>query len=210
MNKIKNIIFDLGGVILDIDFNKAQEAFEKLGVTNFAQYFDVGHAASFFREHESGSMNDEDFLSSLQKLAANSLEPERVQAAWNALLISFPPERIEFLKKLKTKYRLFLLSNTNGIHVNAFEKMYSNAFPDEVFTDLFEKIYYSHQVKMRKPNKEIYEYVLKDKQLKPDETLFVDDALVNVEAARKAGIEGIHLQPGMSILDIPSMLDASY
>lgn len=203
MTRIKNIIFDLGGVILDIDFNKTQKAFEEIGVTNFSEYFSVGHAAPFFKEHESGSMNDEDFLVSLQKLATNSVQPALVQAAWNALLVSFPPERIEFLRKLGSKYKLYLLSNTNGIHVNAFQKMYSDAFSNESLTSLFEKVYYSHELKMRKPSPEIYEYVLKDKQLRPEETLFIDDSLVNVEAARKVGIQGIHLQPGMSITQLP-------
>ena len=202
MQNIRNIIFDLGGVILDIDFKRTEKAFIDLGVTNFGELFGLGHAESFFLDHEAGRITDEQFLASLQRLAKHSLQAEVVQAAWNALLISFPPERIELLRELKTRYRLFLLSNTNAIHVAAFQKIYQDAFQNGTLDELFEKVYYSHKIQLRKPNKEIYEHVLKDKNLKPEETLFIDDALVNVEAARHTGMQAIHLTPGTTILDL--------
>lgn len=202
MQNIKNIIFDLGGVILDIDFKRTEKAFVDLGVANFNELFGPGHAASFFKDHEAGKITDGEFLDSLQKLAKHSLQSEAVQKAWNALLINFPPERIELLKKLRSKYRLFLLSNTNAIHVAAFQQIYHDAFNNGSLESLFEKVYYSHQIGFRKPNKEAYEYVLKKNQLIPEETLFIDDALVNVEAARKSGIKAIHLQPGTTLLDL--------
>lgn len=202
MQNIKNIIFDLGGVILDIDFKRTEKAFVELGVTNFSELFGLGHAASFFKDHETGKITDDEFLISLQKLAKHTLEPSVVREAWNALLIGFPSERVELLKKLKSKYRLFLLSNTNAIHVVAFEKIYQDAFNDGPLDNLFEKVYYSHQLRLRKPNREVYEFVLKENQLKPGETLFIDDALVNVEAARESGMKAIHLLPGKTILDL--------
>jgi len=202
MQNIRNIIFDLGGVILDIDFKRTEKAFVDLGITNFGELFGLGHAASFFKDHESGKITDDEFLDSLQKLANHSLTGDAVQKAWNALLISFPTERIELLKILKDKYRLFLLSNTNAIHLAAFRKIYSEAFNNGSFNDLFEKVYYSHEIRLRKPDKEIYEYVLKDSQLNPAETVFIDDALVNVEGARESGMQAIHIQPGKTILDL--------
>jgi putative hydrolase of the HAD superfamily len=202
MQNIRNIIFDLGGVILDIDFKKTEKAFHELGVTNFGELFGFGHAETFFKDHEAGKITDEEFLASLQRLAKHSLDPDVVQGAWNALLISFPSERIDLLKTLKTRYRLFLLSNTNAIHVTAFQKIYREAFNNGALDDLFEKVYYSHKINLRKPNKEIYEYVLKDNGLQAAETLFIDDALENVEAARESGMQAIHLKSGMSILDL--------
>jgi len=202
MPRIKNIIFDLGGVILDIDFKKTEKAFVELGVTNFNELFGLGRAASFFRDHEAGKITDNEFLASLQKLASHSLEAEVVQKAWNALLINFPPARIEFLKNIKSKYRLFLLSNTNAIHLAAFQKMYMDAFNNGSLDDLFEKVYYSHQIGFRKPDKEIYQLVLEENDLNPGETLFIDDALVNVEAAKALGIKSIHLLAGTTILDL--------
>ncbi|MBC7830376.1 MAG: HAD family phosphatase [Chitinophagaceae bacterium] len=202
MQNIKNIIFDLGGVILDIDFKKTEKAFIDLGVTNFNELFGLGRAESFFKDHESGKITDDEFLGSLQKLAGHSFEAGLVQEAWNALLISFPPERIELLKRIKDNYRLFLLSNTNGIHRVAFEKIYRDGFNNGSLDSLFEKAYYSYQIGLRKPNKEAYEFVLKENQLVPEETLFIDDALINVEAARECGMQGIHLQPGQTLLDL--------
>lgn len=202
MQNIKNIIFDLGGVILDIDFKRTEQAFLDLGIKNFNELFGLGHAASFFKEHEAGKITDDEFLDSLQKLAKHSLDADVVQKAWNALLISFPPERIELLKRLKNKYRLFLLSNTNAIHVTAFQKIYHDAFGNGLLEDLFEKTYYSNQIGMRKPNKEVYEFVLTENHLDPGETLFIDDALVNVEAAKESGMQAIHIQPPTSILDL--------
>lgn len=202
MQNIRNIIFDLGGVILDIDFKRTEKAFGDLGVTNFGELFGLGHAESFFKDHESGKITDDEFLDSLQKLAKHSLSPDVVQKAWNALLIRFPPERINLLKRLKSKYRLFLLSNTNAIHLAAFQKIYRETFNNGSLSDLFEKMYYSHEIRLRKPNKEVYEYVLKNNQLNPEETLFIDDALVNVEAARESGMKAVHIQPGMDIVDL--------
>ncbi len=202
MQNIKNIIFDLGGVILDIDFKRTEKSFVDLGITNFSELFGLGHAASFFKEHEAGRITDDEFLDSLRKLANHSLTGDAVQKAWNALLISFPIERIELLKKLKDRYRLFLLSNTNAIHLAAFRKIYHETFNNGYFDDLFEKVYYSHEIRLRKPDKEIYEYVLKDSHLDPSETVFIDDAIVNVEAAKESGMNAIHIKPGKTILDL--------
>ena len=202
MQHIKNIIFDLGGVILDIDFKKMEKSFIELGIANFNDFFGLGHAASFFKEHESGRISDDEFLNSVQKLTGHSLPADAVQRAWNSLLISFPPERIALLKRLRTKYRLFLLSNTNGIHAAAFEKIYKDSFNNSSLSDLFDKIYYSHVIGFRKPNKKVYEYVLNESQLDPRQTLLIDDALVNVEAARQVDMNAIHLQPGMDIIDL--------
>ena len=202
MQNIRNIIFDLGGVILDIDFSKTQQAFIDLGITNFAEMYGFTHVDSFFRQHEGGKITDEEFIASLQKMAGSSLGTDVIQKAWNALLIRFPAERIELLKKLRQKYRLFLLSNTNAIHVVEFQKIYSNTFQNGSLVDLFDKVYYSNEIGMRKPNAEIYEFVLKDSQLLPEETLFIDDSLPNVEGAKQVGIQAIHLKPGQTILDL--------
>ena len=202
MQNIRKIIFDLGGVILDIDFSKTQQAFIDLGITNFAEMYGFTHVDSFFRQHEAGKITDEEFIASLQKMAGSSLGTDVIQKAWNALLIRFPAERIELLKKLRQKYRLFLLSNTNAIHVVEFQKIYSNTFQNGSLVDLFDKVYYSNEIGMRKPNAEIYEFVLKDSQLLPEETLFIDDSLPNVEGAKQVGIQAIHLKPGQTILDL--------
>ena len=121
--------------------------------------------------------------------------------AWDALLLDFPPKRIELLKKLKNKYRIFLFSNTNSLHLAALRQIYTQAFGSGALEDHFEKTYYSHLLGMRKPERESYEYILRENQLQGPETLFVDDAIVNVEGAEQAGLKGLYLRPGISLLD---------
>ena len=202
MKEIRNIIFDLGGVLLNLDMQRTEDAFTKMGVKDFKQLFALGHAASFFKEYEIGSINDDEFITALQKLAGLQSERSAVIAGWNAMLGDFPIERIELLIQLKKKYRLFLFSNTNAIHLTAFQQTYSSAFQGNLLDDLFEKAWYSHSINLRKPDIKAFEYILNDKQLLPHQTLFIDDALVNVEGARAAGIQGYHLQPGKTVLDI--------
>lgn len=202
MKEIKNIIFDLGGVLLNLDIQKTEEAFTAMGVSNFRELFALGHAASFFKEYEVGTITDEEFVQSLQKLAGTEFERAAVITGWNAMLRDFPTERIELLINLKKKYRLFLFSNTNALHLQAFQKTYSDAYSGNLLDNLFEKAWYSHAINQRKPDVKAFEYVLQDAQLLPHETLFIDDALVNVEGARAAGIRGLHLEPGKTVLDI--------
>lgn len=202
MQHIQNIIFDLGGVLLNLDIQKTEDAFTQMGVKNFRDLFALGHAASFFKEYEVGTINDDEFITALQNLAGLQSQREAVIAGWNAMLRDFPTERIELLIRLKKKYRLFLFSNTNAIHLSAFQQTYSSAFGGNLLDDLFEKAWYSHKINLRKPDTRAFEYILNDKQLLPHQTLFIDDALVNVEGARATGIQGYHLEPGKTVLDI--------
>jgi putative hydrolase of the HAD superfamily len=206
MQPIQNIIFDLGGVLLNLDIQKTEDAFTEMGVQNFKNFFALGHAASFFKEYEVGSINDDEFISALQNLAGLQFERSAVIAGWNAMLRDFPAERIEMLIQLKKKYRLFLFSNTNAIHLTAFQKTYSDTFGGNILDNLFEKAWYSHTINRRKPDLQAFEYVLKDAQLEPQHTLFIDDALVNVEGARAAGMQGYHLEPGKTVLEIGGKL----
>lgn len=202
MKDIQNIIFDLGGVLLNLDIQKTDDAFTAMGVPDFRRFFALGHAASFFKEYEIGTINDEEFITALQNLAGTPFERAAVIAGWNAMLRDFPAERIELLIRLKKKYRLFLFSNTNALHLQAFQKTYSDAFSGNLLGHLFEKTWYSHAINLRKPDLKAFQYVLEDAGLQPHQTLFVDDALVNVEGARAAGIQGFHLEPGKTVLDI--------
>jgi putative hydrolase of the HAD superfamily len=120
---------------------------------------------------------------------------------WNALLLDFPVERIELLKQLGQSYRIFLFSNTNSLHLTALRQIYTRTFGSGTLDDHFEKTYYSHLLGMRKPERESYEYILRENQLHGPETLFVDDAIVNVEGAEQAGLKGLYLRPGISLLD---------
>ncbi|HRP31031.1 MAG TPA: HAD family phosphatase [Agriterribacter sp.] len=202
MQNIENLIFDLGGVILTLDMPRAEQQFTALGVKDYNALFRSGNVSSFFKEYEVGAISDAEFLSNLRQLAGVPLSDQQLIGAWNAMLGYFPEERIALLNQLKNKYRLFLFSNTNALHLTTFRKMYADAFNGNVFDGHFEKAYYSHSLGMRKPDKESYEYIITENNLVPSKTVFIDDSILNIEGAEAAGLRGIHIKPGMSILDI--------
>lgn len=198
---IKNIIFDLGGVILNIDLRKTQDAFTSLGVKNIEEVFRMGHVESFFKSYEVGAIDDTQFIESIQKMAGIQVAPKIVVEAWNALLLDFPPERIKFIKGLKNKYRLFLLSNTSALHHVRFHEMFKQEFGGSL-DDLFDKAYYSHLIRIHKPETAAYKLIVDENGLTADETLFIDDSAANVEGAERAGLKGLHLANGKTILDL--------
>ena len=201
MAPVKNIIFDLGGVLLNLDVAQTREAFIKLGVTQIDDLFRLGHAASFFREYEVGTISDEEFVEKTRQLAVPGTTHNQIIDAWNVMLLDFPAERVHFLNELKSKYRIFLFSNTNAIHLQAFQKSYQQVY-GTALDDHFEKAWYSHVINQRKPDVAAFQYVIKDGRIDAPETLFIDDALVNIEGAREAGLQAIHLTGGKTILDL--------
>jgi glucose-1-phosphatase len=188
----KNIIFDLGGVILNIDFNKTSEAFTALGVQDFDQYFTQYHSNPLFKQLETGAVIGNSFYDTVRTAAAITADNTTIDMAWNAMLLDFPVERIERLKELSKKYRLFLFSNTNAIHHAAFIHQFYTQF-DFNFDTLFEKAYYSHLIGYRKPDIEAFEYVIKQSNVEAEETVFIDDTLPNIESAAKAGLQTIYI-----------------
>lgn len=202
MQGIKNIVFDLGGVIINLDNRRTEAAFTALGVKGFREYFGHGFAASFFKDYEVGKLTDREFIGSIRQLAGLDQVPDsEIIQSWNALLLDFPPERILLLKELRKTYRLFLFSNTNALHLSALQQIWTDSFGSGSLDDYFEKSYYSHLMRMRKPDPESFRFILEENQLLGPETLFVDDAIVNVEGAEHAGLRGLFLRPGISLMD---------
>jgi FMN phosphatase YigB (HAD superfamily) len=187
-NRISNIIFDLGGVVLDIDVQRTLDAFKNIGVDDkiiMEHYLTPGN---FFHKFEKGLITTNEFRDSLRKLTVRNISNEEIDAAWNAMILGFPEENIKLLIYIKDKYRSILLSNTNELHFPYYSNQLAAKFPGTNLDDLFEITYYSHLVKERKPDPEIFKYVLEDSQLKPEETLFIDDMLSNLEIAQTFGI----------------------
>jgi len=202
MKEIKNIIFDLGGVLINLDNKLTERAFVDLGVKDFSKYFGHGFAASFFKEYEVGKISDEQFINELKRLGNLNVPDSLIIKAWDALLLDFPSVRIELLKKLRNKYRIFLFSNTNSLHMKTVNKIYQDTFKGESLDELFEKAYYSNVLGMRKPDVSSYRFITDENGLNPSETLFVDDALINVEGANAAGLKGHFLEPRKTVIDI--------
>jgi len=201
MKNIKNIIFDLGGIFLNIDFKKTEQAFAALGINGFHSMFSQHHADNLFQLLETGKISPEEFHHSFVQKTGMNLSYSVVEKAWNALLLDFPVERLHWLKSVSKRYNTFLFSNTNRIHYDAFSQSFQNMM-NEDFNSYFIKAYYSHEMGLRKPDPESFQYILNEQKLSPSETLFIDDTLKNVEAAAKLGIQTIHLIPPKTVLDL--------
>ncbi|WP_316797002.1 HAD family phosphatase [Pedobacter agri] len=189
MQNIKNIIFDYGNVIFDIDFRIAQESFKKLGITNIENFFAHKSHNQLFDDFETGTISPSEFRDGIRK-AANKpvLTDAQIDEAWNSLLIGTIQENHDLLLKVKDKYRTFLLSNNNEIHYDWIINYLETTFKLNNYDDYFEKAYFSQQMKLRKPNTNIFEQVLKDNNLNPAETLFIDDSPQHIEGAKKVGL----------------------
>jgi putative hydrolase of the HAD superfamily len=191
--KIKNIIFDLGGVIIDLSVDSTLRKFSELSGHPVNKVVDVYYARPEFLAYEKGEITNEEFRSSLKSIFGLSSLDSELDLCWNAMLGEIPAERIELLRELKSKYKTFLLSNTNAIHLDCFSGIVKKAHNLESLEPLFHKTYYSHMVKMRKPDAEIYEYVLRENSLKADETIFLDDNVANLKGAASVGIQTFHV-----------------
>jgi len=196
---IKNIIFDFGGVIYNIDHGLSQKAFEDLGAINFKQLYGHQVQTGLFERLERGEIQAQDFRNSLQEILPVNITNQQIDDAWNALLIGFDKRKLELLKAIGKNYRIFLLSNTNIIHYNRFIAEL-NIYTD--FRSLFEDVWLSHEKKMRKPEKEFYLKLMEKHLLLAKETLFIDDLDINIESAKKLGIQTYYLNNGQSMLDL--------
>jgi glucose-1-phosphatase len=202
LNKYEAIIFDLGGVLLNIDYQKTITEFKKLGIHDFEMVYSKARQQRLFDEYEKGTISSEDFVSALAGWCREGISTEEITAAWNAMLLDFPKERLTVLEKLRKSHRTFLLSNTNEIHIRQYSIYLQETFGFTCLKKYFEKQYYSWETGMRKPDREIFLHVLRENGLKPEKTLFIDDSIQHVEGARGAGITAFHLTKDMTILDI--------
>jgi HAD superfamily hydrolase (TIGR01509 family) len=193
MNKIKNIIFDLGGVIMNLDVPRTINAFDALGIKNIVN--DTGHhyQYSFFYDFEIGQISEDTFLQSLSNISKKSNSFKEIKQAWNTMILDIPKDRIDFLQNLKEDYNLFLLSNTNSIHQKKYLTEFNEKYKFSLNT-LFKKSYYSHEIGIRKPDLEVFNFVLKDSSLIAEETLFVDDSLINIKSAENSGMNTFHIK----------------
>ncbi|MDO6472023.1 HAD-IA family hydrolase [Maribacter sp. 1_MG-2023] len=188
---IKNIIFDFGDIFINLDKQAPLLEMTKFGFTELTPELDI-----IFKEYEMGIMESDEFVNRLQDIFPNASKVQ-IKDAWNSIILDFPEERLEFIEKLKSdnKYRLFLLSNTNDLHIDKVkESMGMERF--NRFKNCFEVFYLSQEMKMRKPNADIYEFVLKENELNANETFFLDDTKENTDAASKLGIHCWNLQVG--------------
>lgn len=197
MKNAKAIIFDLGGVILNIDYRLTIAAFTKFGVKNADLFYSKKVQNPIFDKIEIGEITANYFLDELQK-KTNNAEIKQVESAWNAMLLDLPESRLNHIQKLSKNYKIFLLSNTNEIHINAFRKKIGEKRWLQ-FSSLFTKMYLSHEIGFRKPNKEAFQIILDENKLKANDVFFIDDSPQHIKAARSLGIQSHYLLEGEEI-----------
>lgn len=199
MSSIKNVLFDLGAVLMNIDYNKTTKAFQNLGYKDFEKMYSQFKANNVFDDLETGHITEAEFFEYMLKAAVSDISKEQITTAWNSMLLDFRIESLKFLEQLKNTHQLFLLSNTNVIHKTAFDEIFKTQTGYPSLDVFFTKAYYSHKIGFRKPNEDIFKYVLKDAGIVADETLFIDDINMNIETAQKLGFHTHLLLPGEKI-----------
>jgi putative hydrolase of the HAD superfamily len=191
--EIKNIIFDLGGVILNIDYNLTIAAFKHLGISNFDEIYSQASQNHLFDSYESGKIDSLFFLNELSNYLGNNYSHTQITDAWNAMLLDLPSERLHFLQELKKEYNTALLSNTNPIHIQKFHEIIQKDNDIDSLDSFFHHVHFSSDLGMRKPDKEIFTAVCRLHGYLPNETLFIDDSIQHVEGAKSAGLYAYYL-----------------
>lgn len=199
--KIEAIVFDFGNVIIDIDIELTFEAFAKLTDKSASRIKAIFEEDQLFRRYETGFFQDEDFRDIVRQAIGFPFSDEEIDQAWNALLLNVPKERIDLIENLKTRYPVYLLSNTNSIHIKACDKYFKQKFGIPTVASFFSKAFYSYEMELWKPEKAIYSQMLKEIDKEPAQVLFIDDNELNAKAAKKMGINTIHLVPPDTILN---------
>ena len=202
---IKNIIFDLGGVLLNVEMKKTIEAFARLGWKETDQQGNSQTRLAVFENLETGADSQIRFRENIRKMLPGRPADDEIDHAWNAMLLGFFPGTVDYLSELKSGYSLYLLSNTNILHLKHFRAIFFNdyGFPID---KLFKKTYYSHEIGFRKPNPMAYLKVLEDAALIPGKTLFVDDLKANTDAAAELGMKVLNIEAGKLMETLPDFL----
>ena len=211
MTEIKGIIFDLGGVILNLNYSKTENEFKKIGVLNFKEFYSQKKQTLLFDDFEKGNIKSEEFISSFKESENLKIKEIDFINAWNAMLLGIPIKNLQFIDGLKKDYKIILLSNTNEIHIKKFEDDLKKNNILEQFYKCFDKIYYSSRTGKRKPEENCFNQVLEENGLIAENTLFIDDSIQHIEGAKKAGIKTFHLKKNKSILDLfPDIIQSKH
>jgi len=193
LDNLSTIIFDLGGVMLDLDTKLSVKAFAELSSLKEKEIYSRFLEEEWSYAFEKGEIDAASFRNEIRKSLHVDLLDEQIDNAWNAMLLDLPSSRLQLVSSLKDRYQLFVLSNTNAIHIEVFNRMVAASSNGGSMTDYFDKVYYSHELGMRKPDKEIFAYVIDTNNLKTQETLFIDDMENNIIGARSVGLRTVHL-----------------
>lgn len=197
---ISNLIFDFGGVLIDIDYEDVRKAFQAIGLKDVRAFYQHENHSKLVEDFEQGFISPDRFRDSIISDINKDISHSSFDSAWNAIIKHVPSMRVKLLQNLNKHYNLYLLSNTNIIHYNKYVKEFKQEHGIDL-RSLFRKSYFSHEVKLRKPNPEIFEYVIEDAGLEKSHTLFIDDSEENVEASRHVGIPAFYKPQKEELVD---------
>ena len=187
------VIFDLGGVLFDLNYQLTIDAFENLGMKNFKAIYSQAQQNQLFDEFEKGNVSADLFRNFFRENVSNQLTDKAIDDAWNAMLLGMKPFKFQTLQQVKKHVPIFLLSNTNAIHLPKVVQMIADKNDGITLENVFHKTYYSNKIHQRKPDAAAFEIVLQENNLNPSTTLFLDDSIQHIEGAKKIGIQAIHI-----------------
>lgn len=202
--KVNAIIFDLGGVLIDLNYQLTISAFEDLGIKDFKNLYSQANQSGIFDAYETGKISTQRFINEVLEFIPSKCNPNLIVKAWNAMILDFKLDKYDLLVNLKKEQRLYLLSNTNALHVDKVFLEWSK-ISKEPMESFFDKVYFSHKIGMRKPDSEIFKHVCDENGLNPEDTLFIDDSAQHIEGAKKVGLKTL-LHPQNQALDADFIL----
>ena len=193
-SNISTLIFDFGGVLIDLDMNQSILNFKKLGVENVENYLSNFGQSGFFMQLEKGKISADEFRSEIRKMTTNIITDKEIDDAWNAFLVRIPSEKLDIVSELRKKFRVIMLSNTNAIHFPYAERTFFS-YKNRGIDEYFDKCYRSYDMKMAKPDAEIFEAILSEEQVAANQCLLLDDGPKNIEQAQKLGFQTYFVDP---------------
>jgi len=199
--KYEQLIFDLGGVLIDIDYQATENAFIALGLKDFGEKYSQLNQNDLFDKFEVGEISAQHLINKLLSFCPSGTSPNKVVAAWNAMLGEFPADKIELLSKIKGKYPIYLLSNTNEIHIPKVYQAWGKV-SSVPMTSIFKEIFLSSEIGKRKPAVETFSWVCEKLAINPATTLFIDDSPQHIEGAKKAGLQTYFYQSKYEFLKL--------
>ena len=199
---IKNLLLDMGGVILDVSYQRVIETFKSYGIENFDKVYTQAKQVEIIDLFEEGKCNAEEFRDGIRKLVGKELSDEQIDKAWFSMILEIPRDVIQLLGVLKLKYRLFLFSNTNVLHIEYLKKEFERQLGFDLFNCVFDKAFFSNEIHHRKPHPESFKYVLEQAGIEAEETLFIDDSKQHLEGASKVGLNTYWLTNGETLIDL--------
>ena len=205
-SNISTLIFDFGGVLIDLDMNQSILNFKKLGVENVENYLSNFGQSGFFMQLEKGKISAEEFRSEIRKMTTNTITDKEIDDAWNAFLVRIPSEKLDIVYQLRKKFRVIMLSNTNAIHFPYAERTFFS-YKNRGIDEYFDKCYRSYDMKMAKPDAEIFEAILSQEQVAANQCLLLDDGPKNIEQAQKLGFQTYFVDPKEDLSFLLSNID---